>query len=120
MAGVPGTRFCGALRKGRAMGWDMPKISSELISLRARVPACQVSALHAEAVARRVSTGRLIAAILAEALPALAADRVRRSLAPDMTTPPERSEGVVGELALNAVTSITGHGREPGPGHGPE
>lgn len=100
------------------MGWDMPKISSELIPLRARVPACQVSALHAEAVARRVSTGRLIAAILAEALPALAADRVRRSLSPGMATPPDISEGVVSESAEIAVASVVGSGAEPEPGRG--
>jgi hypothetical protein len=75
----------------------VPKSGStdELVPVRGRIPARYATALHAEAVARRIPVGRLLAEILRAALPVAAAERVRASLpapthlrrVPDILTP---------------------------------
>jgi hypothetical protein len=55
---------------------------SQLVPLRARVRPEIVRALHEEALARRLTPGRFLAELLAETLPSMAAERVRRQVAP--------------------------------------
>ncbi len=63
-------------------------------------------------MARSIPAGRLLAEVLADGLPAAAADRVRRQLAParrlhvvapDAATPPEIPEGATNDMTAGTV-----------------
>ena len=54
----------------------------DTVPLRARVRPEIAAALVEESIARRVTPGALLGQLLADALPAAAAERVRRQVAP--------------------------------------
>ncbi len=81
--GVPGnslTAVVGGTAYLHAHPDDMT--AESLIPLRARVRPEIATAFHAEALARRLTPGAFLAQLLADALPAAAAERVRRQVAP--------------------------------------